>query len=91
MGKRGPEFEVERRREDKALVKDEEHAPKGSEDGGSDTQEDEEDSWRSWAENPRAVESMKYFVYVQSFVMFLTFGLPQLQKCWDLLHDLLFS
>lgn len=49
---------------------------------------DEDETWRSWLESPRAVENMKYFVFVQSFVMFLTFGLPQLQKAWSFVSDM---
>lgn len=49
---------------------------------------DEDESWKSWLESPRAVENMKYFVFAQSFVMFLTFGLPQLQKAWSFVSDM---
>lgn len=49
---------------------------------------DENETWQSWLESPRAVENMRYFVFVQSFVMFLTFGLPQLQKAWSYVADM---
>ncbi|KAK8736878.1 hypothetical protein OTU49_004696 [Cherax quadricarinatus] len=96
MGRREPEFEVERRRKDR--MKDIDISKKdtkgqgdksavGASSSSSGGGGDEDGSWTSWAENPRNVQNLKFFIFAQSFVVFLTFGVPQLQKFWSMVMD----
>lgn len=88
MGRKGAESEVEKRKEDKVVVKTAKKddttktSSAGSEAGGES---------ESWLESPRMIENMRYFVFAQSFVIFLTFGLPKLQQAWEFLMDQVFK
>lgn len=92
MGRREVEFEVERR-QDKTPVEDTE--PSKSDDkenensGGSSTKKKKSDnSWSSWLENPRTMDNLTYFVLAQTFVVLLTYGIPQVTKFWYTIRSL---
>lgn len=98
MGGKEIEFEVERRREERLpLVKGEEakRESKGKTQHSSKEQEtteaEDDDTWQSYFENQKTMDNMKFFIIAQSFVMFLTFGLPQMQKAFAIMQDMFFS
>lgn len=96
MGRKGVELEVEKRKEDnKVQVKKTARKEDPNKTSTSDTTTtgaaaDAGES-ESWLESPRMIENMRYFVFAQSFVMFLTFGLPKLQEAWAFLMDQVFK
>lgn len=87
MGRKGVEFEVEKRKEDRIQVK----TDKKDDSTKTSTDTAAAGESESWLESPRMVENMRYFVFAQSFVLFLTFGLPKLQEAWAFLMDQVFK
>lgn len=89
MGRRELEFEVERRREDKTPVR--ETAPADSDSEDEDTSGDGaggKGMFSSWMENPRTMDNMSYFVIAQTFVLVLSYGIPQMMKFWAAIRSL---
>lgn len=92
MGRRGVEFEVERR-QDVTPVRDIEpsksDAKESEKSGGSGGKKKKsEDSWSSWMENPRTMDNMRYFVIAQTFVIVLTYGIPHMTRFWHIIRSL---
>lgn len=94
MGRREVEFEVERR-QDKTSVGETEPAKsdtKESEKSGSGAKKKKsDDSWSGWLENPRTMDNLAYFVIAQTFVVVLTYGIPQMTKFWRMIKTLYYS
>ncbi|KAK4328668.1 hypothetical protein Pmani_000934 [Petrolisthes manimaculis] len=93
MGRKGVEFEVEKRKEDRVQVNkpEDKKDDKKESNNSSNSSNNEPAEPEGWLENPRMMENMKYFVFAQSFVLFLTYGLPKMQQGWALLMDLIFK
>lgn len=92
MGRRGVEFEVERR-QDVTPVRDIEpsksDAKESEKSGGSGGKKKKsEESWSSWMENPRTMDNMRYFVIAQTFVIVLTYGIPHMTRFWHIIRSL---
>lgn len=90
MGRKEVEFEVERR-QDKTPVGDIEppksDAKENEKSGGSRAKKKSEDSWSGWLENPRTMDNLTYFVIAQTFVVVLTYGIPQMMKFWTIIRS----